>query len=156
MLFIHWELILRLVVVHLVWSLLNIFQERDKIRVLLSEQYDNHPVFKDMIDRIFEIHRQYFNLWIFIDASARGFITSLKIAMGENPHYQSVDEVHPGNNKILPISFSKEHKTMISHLVALFEDHKVAVSEKHDKLLISLRTAQVNEFSLMKEDKFVQ
>ena len=37
-----------------------------------------------------------------------------KIAFGENINYQSVDKVLPGNNKVLPISFSKEHKTMIS------------------------------------------
>ena len=125
--------------------------ERDIIRVLSAEQYDNHPNPQDMIDRIFEIHRQYWNLWIFIDASARGFITSLKIAFGENINYQSVDEVHPGNNKVLPISFSKEHKTMLSHLESLFNTHKVAVSPEFDKLVIALKTAVVNEYSLDKE-----
>ena len=63
-----------------------------------------------------------------------------------------MDEVLPGNNKVLPVNFSKEHKTMIAHLVALFEDDKVAVPEKFDKLIIALRSAQVNEFSLMKEE----
>jgi Terminase RNaseH-like domain len=125
--------------------------EHDVIRVLYSEQFDNHPDPNDMIKRIFEIHRQYHNLWIFVDASARGFITSLKIAFGENINYQSVDEVHPGNNKVLPINFSKEHKSMISHLAQLFEDHKVAVPEHHDKLIIALKTAVVNEYALDKE-----
>ena len=125
--------------------------ERDIIRVLLAEQYENHPDPQAMIDRIFEIHRQYWNLWIFIDASARGFITSLKIAFGENINYQSVDEVHPGNNKVLPISFSKEHKTMLSHMEQLFNTHKVAVSPEFDKLVIALKTAVVNEYSLDKE-----
>jgi hypothetical protein len=125
--------------------------EHDVIRVLYSEQFDNHPDPNDMINRIFEIHRQYHNLWIFIDASARGFITSLKIAFGENINYRSVDEVHPGNNKVLPISFAKEHKTMISHLAQLFNEHHVAVPEQFDKLIVALRTAQVNEYSLDKE-----
>ena len=125
--------------------------ERDIIRVLLAEQYENHPDPNDMINRIFEIHRQYWNLWIFIDASARGFITSLKIAFGENINYQSVDEVHPGNNKVLPISFSKEHKTMLSHMEQLFNTHKVAVSPEFDKLIIALKTAVVNDYTLDKE-----
>jgi hypothetical protein len=125
--------------------------EHDIIRVLYAEQFDNHPDPNDMIDRIFEIHRQYYNLWIFVDASARGFITSLKIAFGENINYHSVDEVHPGNNKVLPINFSKEHKTMISHLAQLFNDHKVAVDPQFDKLVIALKTAVVNEYTLDKE-----
>ena len=48
-----------------------------------------------MIERIFEIHRQYHNLWIFVDGAARGFITSLKIAFNENPNYERVEDVIP-------------------------------------------------------------
>ena len=125
--------------------------ERDIIRVLLAEQYENHPDPSAMVERIFQIHREYWNLWIFIGASARGFITSLKIAFGENINYQTVDEVHPGNNKVLPISFSKENKTMISHLATLFQDHKVAVDPQFDKLIIALKSAVVNEYSLLKD-----
>ena len=91
--------------------LTELIAERDIIRVVYAEQFENHPNPQDMIDRIFEMHRQYHNMYIFVDGSARGFITSLKIAFGENINYQSVDDVHPGNNKVLPISFSKEHKT---------------------------------------------
>ena len=60
-----------------------------------------------MIDRIFDIHRQYWNCWFFIDSAARGFITSLKIAMGENPNYEKVDDVLPGNNKIIPVNLGQ-------------------------------------------------
>ena len=44
-------------------------QEDDMIRVLYAEQFENHPDPQDMIDRIFDIHRQYHNLWIFVDAA---------------------------------------------------------------------------------------
>ena len=50
-----------------------------------------------------------------------------------------MDEVHPGNNKIIPISFSKEHKTMISHLAQLFNEEYIAVAEKYDKLIIIIK-----------------
>ena len=40
---------------------------------------------------------------------------------------------------------------MIAHLVALFEDHKVAVPEKFDKLIVALKTAVVSEYTLDKE-----
>jgi hypothetical protein len=128
--------------------------ERDVIRVLYAEQFGGdgtHPDPQSIIDRVFEFHRQYWNLWIPIDASNRGFITSLKIAFGESINYQSVDEVHPGNNKVLPINFSKEHKTMISHLVSLFNNHHIAIPKEFDKLIVALKSAIVNEYSLDKE-----
>ena len=130
-------------------------QEEDKIRVLLAEEYADHPDPNDMVERIFEIHRQYFNLHIFVDAAARGFITSLKIAFNENPNYERVEDVLPGNNKVIPVSFSTTHKQMISHLAQLFNDEYMAVPEKFDKLIVSLKTAVVNEYSLDKENYFV-
>ena len=51
---------------------------------------------------------------MFIDGSASGFITSLKIAMGENIHYERADDVKPGSNtKVIPVNFSRDNKTMI-------------------------------------------
>jgi hypothetical protein len=126
-------------------------QEEDKIRVLYAEQFENHPDPNDMIDRIFEIHRQYHNLWIFVDAAARGFITSLKIAFNENPNYEKVEDVSPHSNKIIPVAFNKDHKQMISHLAMLFNEEYMAIPEKFDKLIISLKTAVVNEYTLDKE-----
>lgn len=125
--------------------------EHDVIRVLYAEQFDNHPNPQDMIDRIFEIHRHYHNLWIFCDAANRGFITSLKIAFGENPNYEKAEDVSPASNKIIPVPFSTTHKQMISHLEALFNDGHIAIPQVFDKLIISLRSAIVNEYSLDKE-----
>ena len=126
-------------------------QEEDKIIVLYAEQFENHPDPNDMINRIFDIHRQYFNLHIFVDSAARGFITSLKIAFNENPNYERVEDVLPGNNKVIPVAFSTTHKQMISHLAQLFNDEYMAVPEKFDKLIVSLKTAVVNEYTLDKE-----
>ena len=126
-------------------------KEQDKIIVRYAEQFENHPDPDDMIDRIFEIHRENFNLHIFVDSAARGFITSLKIAFNENPNYERVEDVLPGNNKVIPIAFSTTHKQMISHLAQLFNDEYMAVPEKFDKLIISLKTAVVNEYTLDKE-----
>ena len=126
-------------------------KEEDKIIVRYAEQFENHPDPNDMINRIFEIHRQYFNLHIFVDSAARGFITSLKIAFNENPNYEKVEDVLPGNNKVIPIAFSTSHKQMISHLAQLFNDEYMAVPEKFDKLIVALKTAVVNEYTLDKE-----
>jgi hypothetical protein len=126
-------------------------KEEDKIRVLYAEQFENHPDPNEMIDRIFEILRQYHNLWIFVDAAVRGFITSLKIAFNENPNYEKVEDVSPQSNKVIPVNFASEHKKMISHLAMLFNDEYMAVPQKFDKLIVSLKTAVVNEYTLDKE-----
>jgi hypothetical protein len=42
---------------------------------------------------------------------------------------KGVEDVLPGNNKILPVSFNKDHKSMISHLAQLFNDEYMAVPE---------------------------
>ena len=90
-------------------------------------------------------------MWIFVDASNRGFITSLKIAFNENPNYERVEDVLQGNKKIIPVAFSTTHKQMISHLAMLFNEEYMAIPEKFDKLIVSLKTAVVNEYSLDKE-----
>ena len=125
--------------------------EHDIIRVLYAEQFENHPDPSAMVEHIFDIHRKHWNIWIPIDAQNRGFITSLKIAFGESINYETAESVSPSNCKVLPVNFSKENKTMVSHLANLFNSHKVAIPEKFDKLIISLRSAIVNEYSLDKE-----
>ena len=40
---------------------------------------------------------------------------------------------------------------MISHLAMLFNQDYIAIQDKFDKLILSLRTATVNEYSLDKE-----
>ena len=126
-------------------------KERNIIRVLSAEEYTDHPNPQDIIDKIFDIHRKYWNCWVFCDGSNRGFLTSLKIAFGESIHYESAESVSPSNNFVIPVNFSKEHKTMISHLAQLFNDRHIAVPEQFDKLIISLKSAVVNEYSLDKE-----
>ena len=121
------------------------------IRVLAAEEYTDHPNPQDIIDRIFELHRKHWNLWVFCDGSNRGFVTGLKIAFGESINYETAESVSPSNNKIIPVNFAKEHKTMISHLAQLFNEKHVAVPQQFDKLIISLKTAVVNEYSLDKE-----
>ncbi len=126
-------------------------QEEDKIRVLYSEQFDGHPNPEDIVNRIFDFHRTYHNLWIFVDAAARGFITSLKIAFNEDPNYERVEDVSLQSNKVIPVAFNRDHKEMISHLAMLFNQEYVGVPEKFDKLILSLKTATVNEYTLDKE-----
>jgi hypothetical protein len=49
------------------------------------------------------------------------------------------------------VNFGIEHKQMLSHLYLMINRKYLAIPEKYDKLIISLRTAQAKEYSLDKE-----
>jgi hypothetical protein len=53
--------------------------------------------------------------------------------------------------EILPVNFGTEHKQMLSHLYLVINKSYLAIPEKYDKLIVSLRTAQAKEYSLDKE-----
>ncbi|MGI0033699.1 MAG: hypothetical protein ACRD97_10590 [Nitrososphaeraceae archaeon] len=53
--------------------------------------------------------------------------------------------------EILPVNFGTEHKQMLSHLYLMINKGYLAMPEQYDKLIVSLRTAQANEYSLHKE-----
>jgi hypothetical protein len=44
--------------------------------------------------------------------------------------------------EILPVNFGTEHKQMLSHLYLMINKGYLAIPEKYDKLIVSLRTAQ--------------
>jgi len=50
--------------------------------------------------------------------------------------------------EILPVNFGTQHKQMLSHLYLMINKGYLAIPEKYDKLIVSLRTAQ---YSLDKE-----
>jgi hypothetical protein len=53
--------------------------------------------------------------------------------------------------KILPTNFTKDHKTMLSHLHTMISKGYIAIPKQFEKLITSLRTAWANEYSLDKE-----
>ena len=53
--------------------------------------------------------------------------------------------------RVLPVNFSTEHKQMLSQLHMLINKEYLAIPKDHDKLIISLRIAYANEYSLDKE-----
>ena len=126
-------------------------KEQGKIRVLYSEAIEGHPNPQDIVNQVFDFSRQFRNLRIFVDGSARGFITSLKIAFNEETDYERAEDVSIEDNKVIPVNFNSNHKAMISHLAHLMNNNYIAIPEQHDKLILSLKTAYTNEYTLDKE-----
>jgi hypothetical protein len=126
-------------------------KEQDKIRVLYAEEF-NRPNPEEIADICFNLHRQYQNTWFFVDGANAGFITQLKIHFGESLNWQEhKGEVSPQTNRVIPVNFSTEHKQMLSHLYLLINKEYLAIPRKYDKLILSLRTAIANEYSLDKD-----
>ena len=90
------------------------------------------------------------NTFFFIDGSNRAMVNLLKIKWQESLSWESKQSFGP-NTRIRPVNFSTEHKNMLSNLHAVVSKGYLAIDEKHDKLLTSLRTAYAEELNLKKD-----
>ena len=88
--------------------------------------------------------------WFFVDGSNRAFVNLMKVAFDESLPWNK-DSVNPDIMKVLPVNFSTEHKQMLAHLHILINKEYLAIPKEWDKLIISLRTAYANEYSLDRE-----
>jgi hypothetical protein len=125
-------------------------KEQGKIRVIYAEQFD-HPNPEDIADLCFDLHRKYMNSFFFVDGANRGFITQLKVNFGESVNWEKAQEVSPHSNRVLPVNFGTDHKQMLTHLHLLINKEYLAIPQQYDKLILSLRTAIANEYTLDKE-----
>jgi hypothetical protein len=72
--------------------------------------------------------------------------------MVDNLNWQKTTDFGQNSNiKIRPISFNSEHKNMLSNLHAVVTKGYLAIPEKYDKLITSLRTAYAVELDLDKK-----
>ena len=74
----------------------------------------------------------------------------MKVAFDESLNWEN-QHISPESVKVLPVNFATEHKQMLSHLSILIKKEYLAIPKEFDKLIISLRTAYANEYSLDKE-----
>lgn len=124
-------------------------KDQDKIIVRYTEEYDKgNPNL--ICDELFNLHKQYWNTYFLIDGSNRAMVNLLKIKFNEPLDWDTKD-ASPESMKVIPVNFSTEHKQMLSHLHMVITKGYLAIPEKHDRLIISLRTAWAKELSLDKE-----
>lgn len=53
--------------------------------------------------------------------------------------------------RVLPVNFATEHNQMLADLHMLINKEYLAIPKVHYKLILSLRTAYANEYSLDKD-----
>lgn len=90
------------------------------------------------------------NTLFYIDGSNRAMVNLLKIRWDESLNWENSQSFGP-NTRIRPVNFSTEHKNMLSNLHAIISKGYLAIEEKHDKLLTSIRTAYAEELNLKKD-----
>jgi hypothetical protein len=128
-------------------------EDRHVIRAVQCELIDKGDPNK-IVELCWDIYKQYgyMNTAFFIDGSNAAMVNLLKIKFGESLYWQkTVDFGHNSNIKIRPISFNSEHKNMLSNLHVVVTKQYLAIPEKYDKLITSLRTAYAEELNLKKD-----
>jgi len=119
---------------------------------------DNHLIDKGDPNKIVELcwslwkQYGYMNLFFFIDGSNRAVVNLLKIRWQESLNWEKTTEFGKNSNiKIRPISFSTEHRNMLSNLHAVVTKQYLAIPPRYEKLITSLRTAYAEELNLKKD-----
>jgi hypothetical protein len=126
-------------------------EQGPKIRVLYAEEFQ-HANPQDIINLCFDMYRKHWNTWFFVDGANRAAVNLMKVAFNESLNWEnSKTTISPESMKVLPISFGTEHKQMLSHLAILINKEYLCIPKEFDKLIVSLRTAYANEYSLDKE-----
>src|SRR6266487_516810 len=118
------------------------------IKVMYSEEFQNAE-HSAMVQKAVELMNKYNVVKVWADASGVDFIRSLKTEISEDPNYHRVferakhDKIPDPFNlmTICPISFSTEHKIMMSHCKALLSDGLVAIDSGFAKLITAISTA---------------
>lgn len=105
-----------------------------------------------MLDMVWSLYRKYHSVnKIYLDGANPSFIKSLKIMLGERSNYETVPKEHWRYMRVQPVNFATRHKGMLGHSKLLLEEGYIAINEKFDKLITSLRTAVAVENTLDKE-----
>ena len=125
-------------------------EEFDKLRVIYSEELEGHPSHDQIVKEVWKICQDVPNTWLYIDGSARSLITELKLAFDEDPEYERAEDVSLHANRIIPVNFVTEHKGLFQHLYSLISSEYLCIPEEHEKVIISLKSAVANEYSLDK------
>ena len=126
-------------------------KEERKIIVMYAEEWEkSNP--QDIVDICFNLYRKHWNTWFFVDGANRAAVNLMKVAFNESLSWENSKQgPNPEAWKVLPVNFATEHKQMLSHLAMIVSKEYLAIPKVFDKLIVSLRTAYANEYSLDKE-----
>lgn len=137
----------------------------NKVYVIYALEYER-PSFVRMADYVANVMRAFANIRCYIDASEPEFISEVKGRLNEATDYHPYIArkwrelmLPPGRNptlehfmKVIPVDFRSQHENMLSKARTLLELQQIVIPSTKlcEKLVIALRTAQINENRLDK------
>ena len=125
----------------------------NKIQVVFADEFER-PDYNEMLVKVSDLDKNYHVNNIYVDGANPEFIRSLKSKIGETSdpkYYTDYIELYRKNKqdiencmKVVPVHFSVEHKSMLTHCKMFLEKGAIQIDSRFDKLIISLRTAVEN------------
>jgi hypothetical protein len=128
-----------------------------KIEVLYADSLGERPRPEECIDLVVSLRQRLRVQNIFIDASAAGFVTSLKYRLGDQDYnsYESDRKEVPDNiidklghhlaygkrYAVKPVNFGTMHRELLAHDLQIISKHRIRIHPSFDKLTVALRTA---------------
>ena len=96
---------------------LKTLEGEDKIIVRFAEEYDKaNP--QTIVDILHSLYRKHWNTIFYVDGANRGAVNLAKVAFDESLDWDTKD-VSPELMKIIPVNFSVDYKSMLSHLAVM-------------------------------------
>jgi len=115
---------------------------------------DTPPTPEQVANRMFDIYQEYGpNTHFFVDGSNAGSVNQAKIKFSENTNWRKQDLFNK-TDRIHPVHFGvdMEHKKMLFNMYDLCTKGMLAINERFDKLITSMRTAQMEDWDLNKDE----
>jgi len=120
------------------------------LRIIYGKEFDR-AVPSEVVDEMYDLHRNISNLKWFIDSSNAGFINECKVAFGESTHWKKAEDVSIHSYKIIPVNF-RNHEYMLRKTASFLSKGMLAIPKEYDKLITAFRTATATEWNLDKEN----
>ena len=138
-------------------SVICVGEWEEELQVLrVVELWDNkgkNATPSQVAEKMWQIRQKYgSNTDFFLDGANRGSVNEAKVRFGESITWDP-KEMRKGSI-IHPINFGTEHKEMLRHMYIMASNGALAVPSKFDKLIVAMRTAQVDDedWDLNKDD----
>ena len=127
-------------------------EELQILRVVEVIDFDNSPTTPSRVaEAMFEIRQKYgSNTDFFVDGANRGAVNECKVRFGESITWDP--KLMQKGSIIHPINFGTEHREMLKHMYNMVANGALAIPSKQDRLLVAMRTAQVEDWKLDKEN----
>jgi hypothetical protein len=125
----------------------------NKIQIVFADEFER-PDYNEMLVKVWDLDKNYHVQNIYVDGANPEFIRSLKSKIGETSdpkYYTEYIELYRKNKqdiencmKVIPVHFSVEHKSMLTHCKMFLEKGAIQIDPRFNKLITSLRTAVEN------------